>query len=309
MDTNHEPVLVDEVIHLLKTDTFAHLNKRTTFVDGTLGFGGHSKEFIKRGIFVFGIDTDESTLEDARKILSKACPGSNVTVGECFKIVYGNFRDIDQLVSSNNIQNISGILLDLGVSTPQLTSEKRGLSFSNPNADLDMRLDSTQSGVRAKDLLNALDERQLQKLFEAAMEYPEAKRLARAVFAKRNVKSFETVGDLLDVIHSAHIGGKGTIHPGTKPFMALRMAVNTEISNLETVLPKAFALLEPKGRLAVISFHSGEDVIVKTLFKEIESEGKGVLITKKPVVPSLSELQRNPRARSAKLRVLEKLTI
>jgi len=91
--------------------------------------------------------------------------------------------------------------------------------------------------------------------------------------------------------------------------MALRMAVNTEISNLETVLPKAFALLEPKGRLAVISFHSGEDVIVKTLFKEIESERKGVLITKKPVVPSLSELQRNPRARSAKLRVIEKLTI
>src|SRR5260221_4384418 len=121
MDINHEPVLVDEVIQLLKAEDQAHLNNKRTFVDGTLGFGGHSKEFVKRGIFVFGIDTDERTLEFARKVLSKACPGSNRNVGEAFKLVYGNFRDIDHLVSSNKIENISGILLDLGVSTPQLT--------------------------------------------------------------------------------------------------------------------------------------------------------------------------------------------
>jgi 16S rRNA (cytosine1402-N4)-methyltransferase len=311
MNTNHEPVLVDEVIHLLKTDEIAHLNKRVTFVDGTLGFGGHSKEFIKRGIFVFGIDTDESTLEYARENLSKACPGSNRNVGECFKLAYGNFRDIDHLVTSNNITDIYGILLDLGVSTPQLTSNDRGLSFANPKADLDMRLDRN-SGVRASDLLNALDEKQLQKLFEVVMDYPEAKRLARVIRDTRQVKRFETVGDLLDVIDKGNLGNRGmqSIHPATKPFMALRMAVNTEIPNLETVLPKAFDLLEPGGRLAVISFHSGEDKVVKDFMRNTEL-GKygslGKVVTKKPIVPGSEEVYKNPKARSAKLRIIEKL--
>jgi 16S rRNA (cytosine1402-N4)-methyltransferase len=305
MEISHESVLVDEVIHLLKADEQAHSNKKQTFVDGTLGFGGHTKEFIKRGIFVFGIDTDESTLEYARQILSQACPGSNQTIGEAFKLAYGNFRDIDHLVLSNNIKNISGILLDLGVSTPQLTSKDRGLSFTNKDADLDMRLDKN-AGVRASDLLNALDERQLQKLFEVVMDYPDAKRLVKAIRDTRYVKRIDKVGDLLDIISSSHIGSKGTIHPATKPFMALRMAVNTEIPNLVAALPKAFEILETSGRLAIISFHSGEDTVVKTFFKKIESEGKGIIITKKPVIPSFKELQKNPKARSAKLRVIER---
>lgn len=304
MNTNHEPVLVDEIIQLLKADTFAHLNKRYTFVDGTLGFGGHSKEFIKRGLFVFGIDTDETTLKYAEDSLRKACPGSNGNVGECFKLVYGNFRDIDHLVSSNHIENIYGVLLDLGVSTPQLMSPVRGLSFAESQADLDMRLDRN-SGVRASDLLNALDEKQLQKLFEVSMDYPDAKRLVKAITKKRQVKRFERVGDLLDVIGNNR--STSNIHPATKPFMALRMAVNTEIPNLESALPKAFEILSPKGRLAIVSFHSGEDVIVKSFMKQMESNGAGIVITKKPVVPSEGEIRKNPKARSAKLRVIEKI--
>src|SRR5258706_5882328 len=260
MQKAHEPVLLDEVLQYLEPEKIAHLNG--TQIDATVGFGGHSREFVSRGVFVLGIDADESALKVAEKVLEHACPGPNNPVGTCFKLVHGNFKDIEKIVKREDITNAYGVLMDLGVNSLQLTSEDRGLSFQNPNAPLDMRLDTNGSQVRANDLLNALPESQLFELFEKVMEYKDAKRLTKAICDKRKTIRFKTVGDLLEITEKGNTGNRG-IHTATLPFMALRMAVNSELENLKEALPKAFLSLGKSGRLAVISFHSGEDRIVK----------------------------------------------
>lgn len=312
MQNKHEPVLLDEVVTYLDPKKFAHLYKTATFVDATVGFGGHSKEFVKQGVFVLGIDADTQALQVAEKVLKQACPPRQHSVAGCFKLVHGNFKDIEKIVKREDITKVYGVLMDLGVNSEQLTSQERGLSFQNPNALLDMRLDTNSSQVRANDLLNVLPEPELFKLFETVLEYPEAKKLAKAIREKREIKSFETVGDLLEVIEKGRTGswggkGKTQTHQATLQFMALRMAVNSELENLKEALPKAFLSLEKSGRLAVISFHSGEDRIVKDFMREEELEGLGRVETKKPVTPSATELAKNLRARSAKLRVIEKI--
>jgi 16S rRNA (cytosine1402-N4)-methyltransferase len=301
----HDPVLLNEVLQYLQPEKFAHSN-RPVFIDATVGYGGHAKEFIKRGVFVIGIDTDETTLKNAYEEMERACPGPNHPVGDCFKLLHGNFKDVRAIAERESVENICGILIDLGVSTPQLTSQERGLSFQNREADLDMRLDTESNNVRGYELLNVLNEKQLLELFLAAMEYPDARKLVRSVVRTRNEKPFRTVGDFLDVIPDGGYRRKKT-HPATKPFMALRMAVNSEIPNVSEGLPNAFSVLKQGGRLAVISFHSGEDLVVKDFMKDMEIGGTGKIITKKPIVPSEIELSKNQRARSAKLRVIEKI--
>lgn len=303
----HVPVLLDEVIHFLKTDTFAHLQQQVTFIDCTLGRAGHAKEFVKRGIHVIGIDTDYETFEFAEKVLKQTCPGTIVQDDRsCFTLIHGNFKDLTRLIKNLDTSHVMGVLIDLGVSTPQLTSETRGLSFANPNALLDMRLDTKSSQVRALDLLNALPEPQLFELFNSVMDYKDSKYLAKSVVEKRKAKMIETVGDFLSIIPNSFQSGKST-HKATLPFMALRMAVNSELENIQESFPQSFDVLQPGGRLAIITFHSGEDAIVKHMMKGYESEGKGIVITKKPVVPTEKEIRDNPKARSAKLRVIEKI--
>ncbi len=304
----HEPVLVKEVLTYLDPAQFAHLNKRVTLIDATVGFGGHAKEFVKRNTFVVGIDTDERTLEFAIKNLKNACPGPNLPVGDSFKLLHGNFKDIDSLVSKNAITDVYAILIDLGVSTPQLTSENRGLSFTNRKAELDMRLDTESSQIRGSDLLNALSESQLFELFKNVVGYAESKRLSKNIVRERSFSKIETVGDFLDIIEKdQHVSHTKKVHPATLAFMALRMAVNSELENIKEGLPRAFAVLEKKGRLAVISFHSGEDRLVKQFMKEKEGYGFGKILTEKPIVPSIEEIEKNPKSRSAKLRVIEKI--
>ncbi|MBU0569870.1 16S rRNA (cytosine(1402)-N(4))-methyltransferase RsmH [Patescibacteria group bacterium] len=323
----HEPVLKDEVLEALQVGESAHL--KNCFIDATLGLGGHSEEILKRGGRILGIDTDVSSLEVARKKLTQvrlrlmalarqarlrseatarpACPASESTeniIPEQFKLVHDNFRNIDKIAERYNIKNVSGILFDLGVSSPQLTSKTRGFSFQNKESLLDMRMDRKSQAVTASDLLNSLGESQLAGLFNSVLSRNQSRKLAKKIVLKRKQQPIRTVGDFLQLIGR---GGKSGLHPATLPFMALRIAINSELENLKEVLPKAFELLASGGRLVIISFHSGEDVIVKKFFKDQKFLGLAKMVNKKPIIPGEIEINNNPRARSAKMRILEKV--
>jgi 16S rRNA (cytosine1402-N4)-methyltransferase len=299
----HEPVMVQEVLEGLK---LAHLNEKLSkgkvIIDATVGLGGHSIEIIKRGGFVVGIDADGDILKLADERMRSACPTPQDT-GGCYQLFHGNFTKIDEFAKSIGIHKFNGILFDLGVNSPQITSPQRGFSFENPDAELDMRINKHEQAVTAADLLNVLDEKKLNELFGKVMSFAESRRLSANVVRVRKDKKFTKVGDLLSILGKGK--KRGVIHPATLPFMALRMAVNTELENLNEALPKALNLLDKKGRLVVISFHSGEDAVVKNFFKSNKKISR--IITKKPLRPGAIEIGKNPRARSSKLRILEKL--
>lgn len=302
----HEPVLKSEVLEALRIDRLARLKQKAKVIDATVGLGGHSAEFVSRKIKVLGIDADKKALEVARQVLKEACPTSDHNGEECFELVWDNFRKIEDIARKKSFDKVSGILFDLGVSTPQLTSEDRGFSFQFKEAPLDMRMNPEKQGVTAADLLNSLNETQLTNLFSKVLPKGSSKRLAKEVVSYRRSKPFEKVGDFLEVV-GVSVRGKKSIDPATLPFLALRMAVNSELEDLEESLPPALGLLKKGGRMAVISFHSGEDKLVKHFFKDSEEEGLVKLINKRPIEPSEEEIKINPKSRSAKLRILEKL--
>ena len=249
-------------------------------------------EIVKSGGFVLGIDEDETMLAVARERLEKACSALNLNSEQGFRLVQGNFRNIDEIARSQGLDSFWGIIFDLGVSTPQLTSETRGFSFANPNAPLDMRLNPKTRSVTASDLLNSLRFDQLVELFANVFDKRHSQKLAQRTTEFRNLKKVEKVADFLEIIKGGP--SKKDLHPATLPFLALRMATNIELANLQETLPKAFSLLKKGGRLAVISFHSGEDRIVKNFFKTIKAQAK--IITKKPIRPQAAEIKENPRA-------------
>jgi len=293
----HHPVLSREVIKYLNIDSIAHLKKEGRIIDATIGYGGHSKEFIKRGLRVLGIDEDEVALRYAKKELEKACPVRYRTVSGYFILVQSNFRNIDRIALENSFTEVDAILFDLGISSPQITSNRLGISFSNENAPLDMRINQKSQSVKACD--------QLIELFESTLSYINARQLAKRVVQRRVEKEFVLVGDLLRVIDELNFRKK-KVNKATLPFLALRIAVNSELENLAEALPKAFNLLVGGGRLAIISFHSGEDRIVKNYFTKLEIANTAKVITKKPIIPGIVEKNINPRSRSSKLRVIEK---
>ncbi len=297
----HKSVLVKEVFEALDLTRFAHLNRPVKLIDATVGTGGHALVALKVGIDVLGIDMDPVMLEVAQQRLKEACPTTNPKVGGSFKLVQGNFRKIDEIATANGFSQVEGIVFDLGVSNVHFKADPRGFSFEDPEARLDMRLDPKSQGVTASNLLNGLRRDQLEALFEATMELRIAREVARRVEKERSIKPFVTVGDFLGVL-----GGLKArkLHPATRAFLALRMAVGSELGNLLEALPRALGLLSPGARLAVISFHSGEDGVVKDFFK---NSSQGRVITPKPITPSPFETAENPRSRSAKLRVLEKI--
>lgn len=301
----HEPVLAGEVLKALGIDETAPLNNQARYIDATVATAGYSIEIIRRGGRVLGIDADEKILEIAKKRLEKTCSALNRPVQGCFKLVHGNFRKIDEIAKKASFAQVDGIIFDLGVSSLHLESVSRGFSFRYPGAALDMRFDKVSQKVTASDLLNSLPRTQLQELFAVVMSQGTSKKLADKVAASRTSRLIKSVGDFLEVVERT-VPRKGKLHPATKPFLALRIAVNSELENLKEALPKAFSLLEPGGRLVVISFHSGEDGFVKKFFRKTESEDLAHLVAKKPILPSFSEIEDNPRARSAKMRVLEK---
>lgn len=289
----HETVLTQEVINAL------HLEKNGRYIDATLGNAGHTLEILKLGGQVLGIDADPKMVAIAGKRIETEIGKKS----QC-KLVNGNFTDIDKITKENNWEEVDGILFDLGVTNLHLKDIERGFSFINSEAILDMRMDPETQGVKAKDLLNVLREDQLRQMFEVTLEPGAAKWISGRVIHSRDIKPIETVGDFLEICEGLRVGKPG-LNEATLPFLAVRIAVNSELNNLEEVLPKAFGLLKKKGRLVVISFHSKEDILVKNFFREMVEKG-AKQITFKPVMAGEKELSVNKRARSAKMRVLEK---
>lgn len=271
------------------------------YIDATLGGAGHTVEILKKGGHVLGIDQDQTAIERAGRFLSQACPGAQ------FQLAHASFEQLDQIIAKlDSDQKFSGILFDLGISSDQLDTPHRGFSFQGDDS-LDMRMD-TASPKTAADLVNTLTQKQLELMLRQLGDEPKAKAIARKIVDTRDetpITSTKQLAELISQIYSSSKPPK--IHPATKTFQALRIAVNRELDQLISVLPQAWNALDLKGRLVVISFHSGEDRIVKHFLRYHEQQGNGQILTTKPVTASDQEIARNSRSRSAKLRAIQKI--
>lgn len=288
MNKYHTSVLLQEVLKYLRVE------KGKQYIDATLGGGGHTMAMLDMGGVVLGIDGDDESLTHVEE---------NIHDRSRLTLARGNFREINSIARKNGFEKVQGILFDIGVSSHQLDEATRGFSFQD--GPLDMRMDKRLT-VTAADLVNGLTNKELQELFVNLGEERYARSIAKKIFERREENLFETTGDLLGVIRQAVPNLHTKIHPGTRVFQALRIAVNDELHALAEALPGALGLLESGGRLAVISFHSLEDRIVKRMFIDFEEKGEGVIITKKPIEATEEELKENRRSRSAKLRVFQK---
>jgi 16S rRNA (cytosine1402-N4)-methyltransferase len=275
------------------------------FVDCTLGQGGHTEEVYKRfgnTVAMIGIDLDLDAIERTKNRLPKDC---NV------KYSLGSFKNIDKILDSMNIGNVDKVIMDIGLSSNQFEESGRGFSFQR-DEPLIMSFvsdnSSQPSGFTAKDIVNEWDEENIESILRIYGEEKFAGKIARAIVDRRKIKPIDTTFELVQIIRSAtpSFYHHRKIHLATKTFQALRITVNDEIENLKIGTKKAFDRLNKNGRLAVISFHSLEDRIVKKFFKELIDSGEGIRVTKKPIIPSDEEIQINPRSRSAKLRIIEK---
>jgi 16S rRNA (cytosine1402-N4)-methyltransferase len=292
----HTGVLSNEILEAL------NVLPGETYLDCTFGGGTHSKRILELGGRVIALEVDLEALEEAeRKFELKEKDGVWVTTDSSLTICRENFRDLDKVLLDLGIKSLSGVLFDLGVSSHQLDKPERGFSFSN-DGELDMRLDQ-RLAVSAKELINVLNERELYELFSRLGGERRARLFARNIVRYRQKAPIQTTEDLVRIIGDKKIGIDKT-HPATRVFMALRIAVNDELNSLKAALPKATQLLRPGGRLAVVSFHSLEDKIVKDYFK---TESNLKILTKKPISASEDEKIDNPRSRSAKLRIAEKV--
>lgn len=292
----HKSVLLDEVLQFLS------IKPNGKYVDGTLGLGGHAEAIAKRLDYdgrLLGLDVDSQNLDAARKRLA--------AFGERVQIEQANFRTLTAVFSTLGWKEADGMLFDLGVASPHLDTPERGFSFQS-TGPLDMRLDPTK-GLPAKDLLSRLDEKKFEQILKDFGEERNARRLSRSILFESTHGRLQTTADLAAVCERV-VGRHGKIHPATKVFLALRCLVNDELGALKDLLEAAPKLLAVGGRLAVISFHSIEDRLVKEKFRALTSEPtppfKFTVLTKKPVEATDSEQQENPRSRSAKLRVLER---
>ncbi len=290
----HIPVLLEEVITKLNPQ------KGEVWIDGTLGGGGHTialAEKIGNEGMVIGLDADSDAIrrvEDRIK-KEKKKEWAKIICVQC------NFSEMESVLIQKKITRVDGILLDLGFSSYQIEEAERGLSFIH-EGPLDMRYDSTK-GITAAMIVNGAREEELIKIFRDYGEERQAFRIAHAITMERRIKKFETTRELAEYVVRA-IGKRGRIHPATKIFQALRIAVNDELGHLQTFLTTLPKIVRSGGRAGIIAFHSLEDRIVKNAFREIVKNGKGLLITKKPIAPSRNEQRINPRSRSAKLRVI-----
>lgn len=308
----HKPVLMDEAIDGLA------IKASGTYIDCTVGGGGHSEQIVKRldknGLLI-AIDQDKQALKAAKERLANY--KNNVI------FIHSNFRNISQAIRDRNIENIDGVLFDLGVSSPQLDQGDRGFSYQH-DAILDMRMNQAQT-LTAKDIVNDWPYKRLVSIFFKYGEEKFSKQIARKIESKREIKPIETTHELVEVIKEAipaparRKGG----HPAKRTFQALRIAVNDELSAFNEALHQVAKLTNKKGRIAVITFHSLEDRLCKQVFKKWSSakqlprnlpvtpdqyEPPFKLITRKAISPSTEELTDNRRARSAKLRIVEKVS-
>ena len=288
----HTPVLLEE-----STDLLLGSGGRL-FVDCTLGLGGHTRKILEKNpqAFVIGIDRDEEAIELAKENL-REFEGR-------FSIYKADFADLDEVLRAEGIDKVDGFLFDLGVSMFQLKSE-RGFSFQI-EAPLDMRMDKDQK-LTAYKVVNEYPERELARIIWEYGEEKLSRKIARAIVRYRKKKPIETTKELAEIVLSVYPERlkHGRIHPATRTFQAIRIEVNRELESLRTALEKTPDLLNPKGRLVVISFHSLEDRIVKNFFREHSDIFR--VLTKKPITPSEEEIKMNPASRSAKLRAGERI--
>lgn len=288
MNEVHLPVLLEEVM------AFLAVSPGGKYIDATLGGGGHAQEIIRCGGRVLGIDQDPQAIKIARQRLHPTHA----------KVVLGNFADLETIARQHGFTRIAGILFDLGVASFQLDTGSRGFSFQ-ADAPLDMRL-NPDLAVTAADLVNALGRKELATLFTKLAQERLAGPIANAIVDSRRLRPITTTGQLAAIVERVYGHRRGHLHPATKVFLGLRIAVNDELNNLKATLPQAINLLQPGGRLVVISFHEGEDRVVKQFFKQQAAEDRGSILIKKPLMPQPKEINLNPRSRSAKLRALIK---
>lgn len=297
MNTYHVSVLLKETIEALAVEP------EKKYIDATLGGGGHTFEILNRGGIVLGLDVDDDAFTYVKEKLR--VENGELGIGKELFLAKGNFRDIDKFAKEEGFENVAGIIFDLGISSHHVDDASRGFSFQK-EGPLDMRMDKSL-GVRAADLVNALNKTQLYELFTRFGEERFAKAIANSIVNARKQHPITTTTELSQLISRIVPRREKNINPATRIFQALRIVVNDELTSIEDALPKAIKLLGKNGRLAVISFHSLEDRIVKNVFLEFAGKGVGTVITKKPVVPSIQEQEANKRSRSAKLRVFEKI--
>jgi 16S rRNA (cytosine1402-N4)-methyltransferase len=282
-------VLVGEVVQLLAPE------RGGVFVDCTVGLGGHARALLERGATrLIGIDRDPAAVELSRRTLA--------AFADRTEIVHADYRELPSVLDQRGIEAVNGILADLGVSSMQLDAEGRGFSFRR-DEPLDMRMD-TSAGPTAAELLATVEEEELADVIYRFGEERHSRRIARALVRARGVRPLATTGQVADVVrHASRVRGFQRIDPATRTFQALRIWVNRELDGLEEFLADATARLLPAGRLAVITFHSLEDRVVKHTFRRLETVR---VLTKRPVIAADQAVAENPRARSAKLRAVER---
>lgn len=308
-DFYHEPVMVKEVIASLL------VNKTGIYVDGTVGGAGHAYAILKEtDAFLVGIDCDDEALQVAEKRLAE--------FGSRKVLVKANFANLGKVLEGLNIEKVDGVMLDLGVSSHQLDSAQRGFSF-NQQALLDMRMDRSLK-LSAYDIVNSFAQNELEKIIKFYGEEKMAARIARAISQKRQLSPIKTTAELAAIVASSMPAKLKwqKIHPATRTFQAIRIAVNKELDNIKPAINDAAEVLKTGGRLCVISFHSLEDRIVKNEFRALagdcvcpkdmpfcvcQKEAKLKVITRRPLTPAAEEIEANPRARSAKLRVAQRV--
>ena len=310
MASEHTSVLVREIVDFVKP------REPAVIIDATLGLGGHSEAILETytDTRVIGIDQDPEAIAKATNRLFR--------FGERFTAVKSNFSTIKQVASDFNLDSVNGVIADLGVSSMQLESPERGFSFRS-DGPLDMRMDPS-SGETAADLLERLDEDDIANIIYRYGEERKSRRIAKLIVEKRDVgRPVQTTEELADLVERA-VGrrGKEKIHPATRTFQAIRIAVNNELGIIEKFITDSVDLIRPNGVLCIITFHSLEDRIVKQTFQRLSgkclcppriprcvcgSVKKVEIVTRKPLTPTADEIIENPRSRSAKLRVCRKL--
>lgn len=291
----HIPVLQKELL------TFLNPQSNENFIDATVDGGGDALAILKRTSpqgKVLGIDWTPELIQNLRERIK----GSDFE--KRLILVCDNFASLKKIVKDNHFTNISGVIIDLGLSSWHLESLKRGFSFQR-NESLDMRY-SLSNQLTAAKIVNEWPPQKLEEIFENYGGEKSARRLAKEISKARKIKPIVKTQDLVALIERL-IPKTRRRHPATKVFQALRIATNQELENLQKVLPQALQVLKPKGKLAVISFHSLEDRLVKKFFQEAQISKRGIILTKTPIIPSLEERHHNPRSRSAKLRIFQKI--
>jgi 16S rRNA (cytosine1402-N4)-methyltransferase len=305
----HVSVLVQEVIELIAPAA------RKRYLDGTLGGGGHAEEILMASSpdgQLLGLDRDEEAINAAEGRLRR--------FERRFISRQASFAEALTILREIGWHQVDGVVLDLGISSHHIDAPERGFSFRS-TARLDMRMDRRQS-LDAERIVNSASQAELEQIVRDYGEEPQARRIAQAIVRERQIRPLQTTADLVQVIEKIKGRGRRGHHPATQVFQALRMAVNQELDHLERFLETGYETLGPQGRMAIISFHSLEDRMVKTKFRQWSRDclcpprtlrcqcgwsRKVKLLTKKPVVPSAAEIQANPRARSAKLRAVERI--